>query len=158
MIFSNARLIFPEGIRDGQELVVENGKIAEIRQRSVAESTDLGGNYLAPGFIDLHMHGALGRDTMEGTPEAFRTICDYHASGGTTSLLLTTVTAPTAEIVEVLRAVRGAGNDLKQIAGVHVEGPFISKNRAGAQRAEFIRDPEQDLVDSSLSLPTSSRS
>jgi len=68
MIFSNARLTFPEGIRDGQELVVENGKIAEIRQRSVAKSTDLGGNYLAPGFIDLHMHGALGRDTMEGTP------------------------------------------------------------------------------------------
>ena len=150
MIFSNARLIFPEGIRDGQELVVENGKIAEIRQRSVAESTDLGGNYLAPGFIDLHMHGALGRDTMEGTPEAFRTICDYHASGGTTSMLLTTVTAPIAEIVEVLRAVRVARNDLKQIAGVHVEGPFISKNRAGAQRAEFIRDPEQHLVDQLL--------
>ena len=150
MIFSNARLIFPEGIRDGQELVVENGKIAEIRQRSVAESTDLGGNYLAPGFIDLHMHGALGRDTMEGMPEAFRTICDYHASGGTTSMLLTTVTAPIAEIVEVLRAVRVARNDLKQIAGVHVEGPFISKNRAGAQRAEFIRDPEQHLVDQLL--------
>ena len=150
MIFSNARLIFPEGIRDGLELVVENGKIAEIRQRSVAESTDLGGNYLAPGFIDLHMHGALGRDTMEGTPEAFRTVCDYHASGGTTSMLLTTVTAPIAEIVEVLRAVRVARNDLKQIAGVHVEGPFISKNRAGAQRAEFIRDPEQDLVDQFL--------
>jgi len=150
MIFSNARLIFPEGIRDGQELVVENGKIAEIRQRSVAESTDLGGNYLAPGFIDLHMHGALGRDTMEGTPEAFGKICDYHASGGTTSMLLTTVTAPIAEIVEVLRAVRVARNDLKQIAGVHVEGPFISKNRAGAQRAEFIRDPEQHVVDQLL--------
>jgi len=146
MIFSNARLIFPEGIRDGLELVVESGKIVDIRRRSVAESTDLGGNYLAPGFIDLHLHGALGRDTMEGTAEAFRTICDYHASGGTTSLLLTTVTAPIAEIVEVLRAVRTARNDLKQIAGVHVEGPFISKNRAGAQRAEFIRDPEQHLV------------
>ncbi|HZE56467.1 MAG TPA: N-acetylglucosamine-6-phosphate deacetylase [Chthoniobacterales bacterium] len=150
MIFSNARLIFPEGIRDGQELVVENGKIAEIRQRSVAESTDLGGNYLAPGFIDLHMHGALGRDTMEATAEAFGKICDYHASGGTTSMLLTTVTAPIAEIVEVLRAVRVARNDLKQIAGVHVEGPFISKNRAGAQRAEFIRDPEQHVVDQLL--------
>jgi len=150
MIFSNARLIFPEGIRDGLELVVESGKIVDIRRRSVAESTDLGGNYLAPGFIDLHLHGALGRDTMEGTAEAFRTICDYHASGGTTSLLLTTVTAPMAEIVEVLRAVRIARNDLKQIAGVHVEGPFISKNRAGAQRAEFIRDPEQHLVDQLL--------
>lgn len=148
MIFANARLILPDGIRDGLELVVEDGKIAEIReQSSVAEAIDLRGNYLAPGFIDLHIHGALGRDTMEAKPEAFRTICDYHATGGTTSLLLTTVTAPVSDIVGVLKAVRGARNDLPQIAGVHVEGPFISKTRAGAQRAEFIRDPETHLVD-----------
>ena len=152
MIFSNARLIFPDGIRDGLELIVEIGKIAEIRQRSVAESTDLGGNYLAPGFVDLHIHGALGRDTMEGTAEAFGQICSYHASGGTTSLLLTTVTAPIADIVEVLRAACAARNDLKQIAGVHVEGPFISKNRAGAQRIEFIRDPQPHVVDQLLAF------
>src|ERR1041385_8367862 len=126
MIFANARLILPDGIRDGLELVVEDGKIAEIReQSSVAEAIDLRGNYLAPGFIDMHIHGALGRDTMEAKREAFRTICDYHASGGTTLLLLTTVTAPIAEIVEVLKAVRVARNDMKQIAGVHVEGPFL---------------------------------
>src|SRR6266699_7334347 len=129
MIFSNARLIFPEGIRDGQELVVENGKIAEIRQRSVAESTDLGGNYLAPGFIDLHVHGALGRDTMEGSAEAFQAIFDYHATGGTTSLLLTTETASMEKIVDVLKAVRGYRSPISRIAGVHVEGPFISKAR-----------------------------
>jgi N-acetylglucosamine-6-phosphate deacetylase len=152
MIFSNARLIFPDGIRDGLELVVENGKIAEIRQRSAAESIDLAGNYLVPGFIDLHIHGALGRDAMEATPEAFRTICDYHASGGTTSLLLTTVTAPIAEIANVLRAVRATAGSIKQIAGVHVEGPFISKARAGAQRAEFIRDPNSGLLDQLLAF------
>src|SRR2546423_1386221 len=150
MIFSNARLIFPDGIRDGLEVVVENGRIAAIRERSSADAIDLAGNYLAPGFIDLHIHGALGRDTMEATPEAFRAICDYHAGGGTTSLLLTTVTAPIGEIVAVLRAIRAARGDLKQIAGVHVEGPFISKTRAGAQRAEFIRDPEPDVVDELL--------
>jgi N-acetylglucosamine-6-phosphate deacetylase len=153
MIFSNAWLIFPEGIRDGLELVVEGGIIAEIRERTSAdEAVDLQGNYLAPGFVDLHIHGALGRDTMEGTPEAFAKICHYHASGGTTSLLLTTVTAPIAEIVAVLRAVRIARNDLKQIAGVHVEGPFISKSRPGAQCVEFIRDPEPDLVDELLAF------
>lgn len=150
MIFSNARLILPDGIRDGLELVVENGKIAEIRERSAADSTDLAGNYLAPGFIDLHIHGALGRDAMEATPEAFRCICDYHATGGTTSLLLTTVTAPIAEIVNVLRAVRTLAGGIKQIAGVHVEGPFISRTRPGAQRAEFIRDPATDLADQLL--------
>src|SRR4051812_5502534 len=148
MIFANARLILPDGIRDGLELVVENGKIAAIReQSSLAEAVDLRGNYLAPGFIDLHMHGARGRDTMEAEPEAFRAICDYHGTGGTTSLLLTAVTAPVSDIVRVLKAVRGARSDLPQIAGVHVEGPFISKTRAGAQRAEFIRDPETHLVD-----------
>lgn len=142
MIFSNARLILPDGIRDGLELAVANGRITEIRERSAADGIDLAGNYLAPGFIDLHIHGALGRDTMEASPESFRAICDYHASGGTTSLLLTTVTAPIAEIVKVLRMVRAAAGSIKQIAGVHVEGPFISKTRAGAQRAEFIRDPD----------------
>jgi N-acetylglucosamine-6-phosphate deacetylase len=153
MIFSNARLILPDGIRDGLEVVVEGGRISEIRERtSAADAVDLQGHYLAPGFIDLHIHGALGRDTMEATRDAFRAICDYHATGGTTSLLLTTVTAPVAEIVETLRAVRVARNDIRQIAGVHVEGPFISKTRAGAQRAEFIRDPETYLIDELLAF------
>jgi N-acetylglucosamine-6-phosphate deacetylase len=150
MIFANARLILPDGIRDGLEVVVEGGKIVEIREQSSADATDLRGSYLAPGFIDLHIHGALGRDTMEATPEAFRAICDYHATGGTTSLLLTTATAAVSEIVHVFEAVRRARGDLAQIAGVHVEGPFISKPRAGAQRAEFIRDPELHLVDQLL--------
>ena len=153
MIFTNARLILPNGIRDGLEVVVEGGKISGIRERtSAADAIDLQGHYLAPGFIDLHIHGALGRDTMEATPDAFRAICDYHATGGTTSLLLTTVTAPIAEIVDALRAVRLARADVKQIAGVHVEGPFLSKARPGAQRAEFIRDPETYLVDELLAF------
>ena len=153
MIFTNAQLILPDGIHDGLEVVVEDGKISGIRERtSGAEAIDLQGDYLAPGFIDLHIHGALGRDTMDATPEAFGTICDYHATGGTTSLLLTTVTAPIAEIVNVLGAARGARNDVPQIAGVHVEGPFLSKTRAGAQRAEFIRDPEPYLLDELLAF------
>jgi N-acetylglucosamine-6-phosphate deacetylase len=150
MIFSNARLILPDGIRDGLELVVEDGKIAGIRERTQAAAIDLAGHYLAPGFVDIHIHGALGRDTMDASRESFRTICDFHATGGTTSLLLTTATAPIAEIVRVLRAVRDAAGDIKQIAGVHVEGPFISKTRPGAQRLEFICDPDAALVEELL--------
>src|SRR5437899_6699024 len=150
MIFTNARLIFPDGIRDGLEVVVEEGKIAEIRERTLAhgrhEVIDLNGNYLAPGFIDLHVHGALGRDTMEASAEAFRSVCDFHASGGTTSLLLTTATAPLDEIVKVLQAVRDCRSAIRLIAGVHVEGPFISKAKPGAQRAEFIQDPSPAAV------------
>ena len=150
MIFTNARMIFPDGIRDGLEVVVEEGKIVAIWERSLAhqkhEVIDLDGNYLAPGFIDLHVHGALGRDTMEASAEAFRSICDFHASGGMTSLLLTTATAPLNEIVKVLQAVRDFRSAISPIIGVHVEGPFISKAKPGAQRSEFIQDPSPAAV------------
>lgn len=150
MIFTNARLIFPDGIRDGFEIETQQGRIAAIRERSDRRAegiVDLDGNYLAPGFVDLHLHGALGRDTMEASPEAFHAICNYHASGGTTSLLLTTAVAPLEHILHVLSAVRDYRSSIKQIAGVHVEGPFISKTKRGAQRAEFIRDPTPQAVE-----------
>src|SRR5262249_34475149 len=130
MIFKNGRLIFPNGVRDGLDLVVEDGLIAGIRLQAPAmgeEIVDLQGNYLAPGFIDLHVHGAMGRDTMQASQKAFRAICDYHASGGTTSLLLTTATAPIKAILKVVSEVGALKKSIKQIAGVHVEGPFISK-------------------------------
>ena len=149
MIFTNARLIFPDGVREGLELAVEEGKISAIREQTQArgeEIVDLGGNYLSPGFIDLHVHGALGLDAMEASAEAFRAICDFHASGGTTSLLLTTTTSPIDRLVEVLGAVRDCRSSISAIAGVHVEGPFISKAKCGAQRAEFIQDPSPDRV------------
>jgi N-acetylglucosamine-6-phosphate deacetylase len=151
MIFTNARLIFPDEVRDGLELVAHEGKIMAIREQTQArgdEVVDLAGNYLAPGFIDLHVHGALGRDSMEASAEAFRAICDFHARGGTTSLLLTTATAPLEQIVDVLKAVRDftqrrlrRSRPTGAIAGVHVEGPFISKAKCGAQREEFIQKP-----------------
>jgi len=149
MILTNARLIFPDGIRDGLEVVVHDGKIDAIRPAARARGKDvfdLAENYLAPGFVDLHVHGALGRDTMEGLAEAFRAICDFHATGGTTSLLLTTATAPIEKLVEILSAVRDRRSSISAIAGVHVEGPFISKEKCGAQRAEFIQDPSLAAV------------
>jgi N-acetylglucosamine-6-phosphate deacetylase len=157
MIFTNARLIFPDGIRDGLEVVVEQGKIAGLRPSAPRlrrtgepvhgkEVIDLSGNYLTPGFIDLHVHGALGRDTMEASADAFRAICAFHASGGTTSLLITTATAPLEEIVRVLRAIRDCRSAIRLIRGVHVEGPFISRAKTGAQRGEFIQNPSPTAV------------
>src|SRR5260370_21408576 len=106
MIFKNGRLVFPNGVRDGLDLVAENGMITAIRAQAAAIGetiVDLEGNYLAPGFIDLHVHGALGRDTMEPSSDAFRAICDYQAIGGTTSLLLTTATASTKPLADTVR-------------------------------------------------------
>jgi N-acetylglucosamine-6-phosphate deacetylase len=149
MIFTNGRLIFPDGIGDGLEVVAAEGKITAIREQThprPKEVIDLHGNYLAPGFVDLHIHGASGHDTMEASADAFRAICDFHASGGTTSLLLTTATAPMDKLVEVLNAVRDCRSSNDAIAGVHVEGPFISKAKCGAQRAEFIQEPSPMAV------------
>jgi N-acetylglucosamine-6-phosphate deacetylase len=154
MIFKNGRLIFPNGVRDGLDLLVEDGLITTIRPQSPAmgeEIIDLEGNYLAPGFVDLHVHGGNGRDTMEASAKAFREICDYHASGGTTSLLLTTATAPIKAIIKVINEVR-AQRSFKQIAGVHVEGPFISKTKAGAQRVTLMRLPTKKMYAPLLEL------
>jgi N-acetylglucosamine-6-phosphate deacetylase len=144
MILRNAHCIFSDGIRDQLEVVIKGSKIAEVRPQTDAGDdhiVDLAGDYLTPGFIDLHIHGAVGRDAMEASADAFHAICDFHASGGTTSLLLTTASAPLDAIVIVLNAVRHCSPSIPQIAGIHVEGPFIAKAKAGAQRAEFIQNP-----------------
>ena len=156
MIFTNGRMIFPEQVADGLSLRLADGKIAEIGPEIRADDgkvIDLAGNFLAPGFIDLHVHGAVGRDTMEGTAEAFRAICAYHAGGGTTSLLLTTVTAPIPEIVRVVDAIDRTRGEIPQLRGAHVEGPFISVEKHGAQRKEFIVEPRPELVAQLLEKP-----
>jgi N-acetylglucosamine-6-phosphate deacetylase len=156
MIFTNGRLIFPDRMADGLSLRVCDGNIAEIGPEIDTRGEkviDLGGNFVAPGFIDLHVHGGFGRDTMEGTTEAFRAICAYHAGGGTTSLLLTTVTAPIDEIVRVVDAIDGACDEIPQLLGAHIEGPFISPEKAGAQRKEFIVAARPELVARLLQRP-----
>lgn len=150
MIFTNIRLILPEGIRDGMEIIESGGKILGLRaaaQFPEPDGIDLGGNYVAPGFVDLHVHGGNGRDTMEAAEDAFQEICSFHASGGTTSLLLTTATAPIARITETLESIRACVSSVPIVVGAHLEGPFISQERAGAQRKEFIRDPDPETTE-----------
>jgi len=82
MIFTNARIIFPDAIRGHLDVVVRGRKIVDICAPASShsdETIDLHGNFLAPGFIDVHVHGANGHDAMEANAEAFRAICDYHA-------------------------------------------------------------------------------
>jgi len=148
MIFTNARIIFPDAIRGDVDVVVRDGKIVEIRAPAshADETIDLHGNFLAPGLVDVHVHGANGHDAMEANAEAFRAICDYHARGGTTSMLLTTATAPFAEILLALTQIGKLREEIPQIAGAHVEGPFISRDQAGAQNPEFICEASPELI------------
>jgi N-acetylglucosamine-6-phosphate deacetylase len=143
----NARLILPGSIQRGS-LTIREGRIGQIsfgaEKTSSANQLDLKGGYLAPGFVDLHIHGALGHDTMEASDHAFRTITEFHMSGGTTSLALTTLTASHEHIMRVLDRAKAWHNQSlggARIIGVHIEGPFIARGKAGAQDPQFIREP-----------------
>lgn len=148
LLFKNARLVFPDRIEPKGDLRVINGRIAVMGPAlspEVGETVvDLSGRYLAPGFIDIHIHGAVGRDAMEATPEAFETICRFHTSGGTTALALTTITAPISEIVDVLctaEAYRATPHEGAQLLGIHVEGPYFNVEKKGAHLPELIINP-----------------
>jgi N-acetylglucosamine-6-phosphate deacetylase len=118
---------------------------AKGRRAESGAVVDLRGGYLAPGFIDLHVHGALGRDTMEATEDAFRVISQYHLSGGTTSFTPTTISAPTSAILAVLQAAqpwldKSLGG--ARLVGIHLEGPFLSPHKAGAHDPGQLRPPQ----------------
>ena len=93
-------------------------------------------HYVLPGFVDLHVHGAGGKDTMEAG-DAIEVIARMHAQHGTTSLLATTMTAPTADLEKALRALSSICNNrlpgTARVLGVHLEGPYINPEKLGAQ-------------------------
>ncbi len=152
-IIHNARLCLPDGRVEPGHLVVSGGKIERVEStRSAgAGGIDAGGAVLAPGFVDAHVHGALGCDAMDATPAALETICCYHASGGTTTLAATTVCASWRDIGAALDVAREwrpqSGRTGARLAGMHVEGPHFSPHRLGAHRAEHRRDPKPGDVD-----------
>ncbi|MGA3172223.1 MAG: N-acetylglucosamine-6-phosphate deacetylase [Chthoniobacteraceae bacterium] len=150
MILAGAHIILPDRILRAGHLRIEEGVIAEVSALPIArrgdeEIKELGGLYVAPGFIDLHIHGALGRDTMEAGAEAFDTICRHHATGGTTALCLTTIAAPLNQILAVITAARQycqAAPRGARVLGVHIEGPYFSPEKKGAHLPSMLRNPD----------------
>ncbi|MBR4099538.1 MAG: N-acetylglucosamine-6-phosphate deacetylase, partial [Clostridia bacterium] len=105
---------------------------------------DADGAYVSAGFIDLHVHGALDGDFADGDKNAVINAANYHCKHGTTTICPTTLSASYEAIDTALKAVKAAvatDEFLPNFAGVHLEGPYFSKNQSGAQNPEFITPP-----------------
>lgn len=132
MIISNAKV-------KGEivNIVIENGKIAEITNKPLVGDIDAAGRRVVPGMIDIHAHGCMGLDTMDAD---FAPMCEYLGGKGTTSWLPTTMTMD----YESLKRVDEAKTDFPgtNILGFHFEGPYISHKQKGAQNEAYIKDPD----------------
>ncbi len=111
------------------------------------DALDAGGNYLIPGLIDIHTHGAMGADTSDGDPVGMVTLSRFYAAGGVTSFCATTMTLKEPELTRSMQTVHDFVRpaDGAKIAGVHLEGPFVCYAKRGAQAAENLQDPDLDM-------------
>ncbi|WP_300828601.1 N-acetylglucosamine-6-phosphate deacetylase [uncultured Rikenella sp.] len=149
----NGRVVTPGGILSQGQIIVTEGKIAEVTERNVelpadAEVFDAEGCYVAPGCIDMHVHGAAGHDFSEATPEAFRTIARAHALHGTTALY-PTIAADSGEVFR--RAIRTCERVMTEpagdgacILGLHLEGNYLNPAMKGAQHPDHIYPPKPE--------------
>ncbi len=142
-------ILTPGGFIHGQ-LVTQDGHIKRIDGRAVDEARARAGDepLYVPGFIDLHVHGGAGVDTMQAG-QAVAEMSRLHARHGTTALLATTMTAPMSEIVRAFEAAAAAIGQrpvgAAHVLGMHLEGPFLSAQRLGAQ-PDFARAGSLDDV------------
>jgi N-acetylglucosamine-6-phosphate deacetylase len=129
------------------DCLIKEGKIAGIGSVEVAISDlvsdppqlDAEENYVAPGFVDLHVHGGGGGDFLDADPEAIRRILAFHAAHGTTGLLATLATSSVSEMRQALKVINSL--QLPGILGVYLEGPFLSRAKKGAQNEGHLLPP-----------------
>lgn len=145
---TNGRIITPEGIKSGVVLFDEGiikGIVDSVPEG--VEVIDAGGNYVSPGFIDIHIHGGGGADYLDSTPEAYLTTTRELAKHGATLLFPTIMTANTEALYETIEAYREAQkrNDCgASMGGIHIEGPYFNPAKAGAQDRRYIRNPKRE--------------
>ena len=149
LVITNGTVITPFREIPNGSVIVENGKITGIQTGTVstegAQVVDAGGNYISPGFIDIHIHGGGGADFMDGTVDAFLTIAETHARYGTTSMVPTTLTAEKEDLLltlDIYKEACAANTKGAEFIGIHLEGPYFALSQRGAQDPRYIRNPD----------------
>lgn len=153
-IFINARIVLPDTILDDHYLSVKNGVIESIgkgtpdrKQLNSCTTVDCGGQYLSPGFIDIHCHGGGGADFMDGHMEDILTAARAHLIHGTTGICPTTLTCSDEELFtffESFRQAREVTEQMPHLLGIHLEGPYFSPAQAGAQPPKYLVHPRPE--------------
>lgn len=161
-VLLSSKLFTPTEFIDNAIVTIEDGRILEVTTRSHSETTitarvtDLGDAILAPGFIDIHIHGNGGHDIMEATPDALAAVERSLAKHGVTSYCPTTVTAAVDRTVDSLQKLADAiegkhpswdRSDRAVPLGLHLEGPFISHAKKGVHPPEYIQEPSIELFE-----------
>lgn len=146
----NGNIITPHRIIPNGTILITDGKITAVSAGDIladAEIIDARGSYVAPGFIDIHVHGGGGFDFMDNTAEAFREIARTHARFGTTSMFPTTLTSEKDDLLTTLaifEQVKDEEPTGAQLLGMHLEGPYFSLAQRGAQDTRYIRNPDPE--------------
>lgn len=155
VLLRNARLVLPERVIEHGSLLVSAGRVASFSEQEttttgVKQEIDLKNATVYPGFIDVHIHGAAGVDTLAAEPEDLDRVSQFLATKGVTGWLPTLVPASTADYVRSIAAITksvreqgltgGAGMPIgARMLGVHYEGPFVNSTQCGALRPQFLR-------------------
>lgn len=156
MLIKNA-LVFTEACRfEPMTVITDNGLISQLLPGDAmikygGEVIDAKGCYLLPGLTDVHFHGCAGRDICEGTYDAFEKITAFEFSQGVTTVCPATMTLPDDKLCQVLSAAAEYKKTAPQSAyaglvGIHLEGPFISKAKKGAQNEDYILTPGSAML------------